>query len=1247
MATLDVYFDIVGRYEEIKIGLSYEESYLTNDDLRKLREKKHGCYVILINLFTYDIQYYSREEQCQLFKSIKSKIMSRLTSISYSGHLAKIIEPLFEIEKYSNDDENFDSDSDLDSSDNSDSESKKKKKDDQEEVNSDKIKKQEEKKKQEEQKAADRLLPQAKAFFGENQLEYLKSKLTGVNILEMTSVSDRVEFIFACHALSEIFLNNHTTDEPSLIFIRENYEKFNETLLQIFDIAKTKFLELSKDDQQYIMLLGNTVAYLFLDLFLNQVNPDLISEDGILIETDSALTTLKMSLEFNEFLLSQEVQSHPILIHLFDQMGQFTCKLVTYSASYIAMTIPSQHEDIIRKGCADIIKMIQCIIKPFQDSKERLNLYRHKQDLVFDIFDSLNQIFNNADISLIEPLLTDELFSAILFIFNLDHREQKLLEKSNETTEFFQLQNGASRRYYKEFAFAFVNDIIKHPKAIIKFLSYYVQVFNQNRKGNQEEREKATAALFVLSLCDSQLLENEKLLIANFCKSQLIDLVLNQQEDQLMRFRAIWILETYVSFLDKSDIMTLMLYYGKVFTQSQEKVEEDKLIISAMAMAIFKYISESDQQMDKEGGQLTDQQIQENLKMTPQQLLELFIDYSYKYPELFEFPNGIQNMMILFEEQVKFDVALIDNSLETLIRGFNVVVAKATLQDDQGQSEDDDEYLEYMQTISEIVDRATFLSILDESKVDQLKVIIKKHFNQFALGGLHNPGKRLMSVMKSFYMFFTTNQVQFNFEEPTTEQQKKNTKLNESSSESEDEQEEEKKQYEDENNNGNKSIANTGPPSDTEVIRILLLNTIYTFNSAEKVKLMQDKASQYVAADDGDSSNENKSLESESHTSSSGEFESDNNFQVTLTALDDDCYTIHFILYQTKCQIKDLFKGVANLNNVSDIYEPLVQNAIQNIMRLFTIGLQTQIDHKFVNKISYWMVMNTLIENDYLTEVDEQYLSQLEDGQEPFYLFEKSLELLAFSINLQKTQEVAYLFYFYELALYYSYQNDTVIEQMLKIQPADLNLFLKEFTFYQEQSIFLVDGRKYLIENFKGYYWLVRALMILSQIDQYKAQIDSFILRNLKTFSMLTRIISDQLYLKKPFPQLDAVNQNLINQKLALDIKNLQTLLDTEEFDDFTEQGLIFYYSSHQTQIGPEDYIEDFIGLYEMIKDYPIAKENALNQNDKVTISQKFKEMISFLKQQKAIYEDKEESDDDKEDGNDKVDEIDDDDNDD
>ena len=37
-------------------------------------------------------------------------------------------------------------------------------------------------------------------------------------------------------------------------------------------------------------------------------------------------------------------------------------------------------------------------------------------------------------------------------------------------------------------------------------------------------------------------------------------------------------------------------------------------------------------------------------------ILTLFLDYMQKYPELLEFPNGVQNMMTLFYPEIQYDI---------------------------------------------------------------------------------------------------------------------------------------------------------------------------------------------------------------------------------------------------------------------------------------------------------------------------------------------------------------------------------------------------------------------------------------------------------------------------------------------------------------------------------------------------------------------------------------------------------------
>ena len=94
--------------------------------------------------------------------------------------------------------------------------------------------------------------------------------------------------------------------------------------------------------------------------------------------------------------------------------------------------------------------------------------------------------------------------------------------------------------------------------------------------------------------------------------------------------------------------------------------------------------------------------------------------------------------------------------------------------------------------------------------------------------------------------------------------------INESDSDYEDpdsNEEEEKKQYEEEIKSPELgSSTSQGIPSDSEILRVLILNTIYTFNSETKVKIIKDKLGNYYKDE-----NFNKSKQSNSSSSSKSE----------------------------------------------------------------------------------------------------------------------------------------------------------------------------------------------------------------------------------------------------------------------------------------------------------------------------------------------------------------------------------------
>lgn len=89
--------------------------------------------------------------------------------------------------------------------------------------------------------------------------------------------------------------------------------------------------------------------------------------------------------------------------------------------------------------------------------------------------------------------------------------------------------------------------------------------------------------------------------------------------------------------------------------------------------------------------------------------------------------------------------------------------------------------------------------------------------------------------------------------------------------------------------------------SDKEVIRFLLLNTIYTFNSKEKVITYEGRI------ENPNNENEDHKSHSRSSNSSLSESELDADFSDALRGLDDDSHTLHFILYNCRCQLDKLF----------------------------------------------------------------------------------------------------------------------------------------------------------------------------------------------------------------------------------------------------------------------------------------------------------------------------------------------------
>lgn len=88
-------------------------------------------------------------------------------------------------------------------------------------------------------------------------------------------------------------------------------------------------------------------------------------------------------------------------------------------------------------------------------------------------------------------------------------------------------------------------------------------------------------------------------------------------------------------------------------------------------LAIYKYLAESD--IDDKDLNLI---IKDDLKMSPKEILEYFVIFSGKYRELFEFPNGVMQIMTFFQTEMEYDLPLLKLLCETFTNCINQIVAK-------------------------------------------------------------------------------------------------------------------------------------------------------------------------------------------------------------------------------------------------------------------------------------------------------------------------------------------------------------------------------------------------------------------------------------------------------------------------------------------------------------------------------------------------------------------------------------------
>lgn len=111
---------------------------------------------------------------------------------------------------------------------------------------------------------------------------------------------------------------------------------------------------------------------------------------------------------------------------------------------------------------------------------------------------------------------------------------------------------------------------------------------------------------------------------------------------------------------------------SKEGAQTEGSQPESELIKAAKVMSIFRYMSEKDTEED----QLTVQKLQENIGLTPQQIMLTLLDYMHKYPELLEFPNGVQNISALFDTDLSYNIDLFKKFFDIFGECANIALAK-------------------------------------------------------------------------------------------------------------------------------------------------------------------------------------------------------------------------------------------------------------------------------------------------------------------------------------------------------------------------------------------------------------------------------------------------------------------------------------------------------------------------------------------------------------------------------------------
>lgn len=139
-----------------------------------------------------------------------------------------------------------------------------------------------------------------------------------------------------------------------------------------------------------------------------------------------------------------------------------------------------------------------------------------------------------------------------------------------------------------------------------------------------------------------------------------------------------------------------------------------------------------------------------------------------KYPELLEFPNGVQNLMTLFFTEIQYDVELVKHICNTLASNFNIIMAKD--QFIQKMSDENEEpYVEYLQPVFMVLISLLKLALKPQSSsssstststCSDLISTCKRFFHRVTTVALYITGSKIDQIMRLFYLFFARIKVE-------------------------------------------------------------------------------------------------------------------------------------------------------------------------------------------------------------------------------------------------------------------------------------------------------------------------------------------------------------------------------------------------------------------------------------------------------------------------------------------------------